>query len=121
MEKDCERVAREFIEGWEAAWNGGHIEQVMSTYADDSVLVGYITAVGKANIEAFLRGLLSEGWNRVEIRITNVREINGLILIGNEYTAFGSGANAGRRIDAKSSHVLSLVDGAYVSVLHTAP
>jgi hypothetical protein len=65
-----------------------------------------------------LNGIFAQGWTKIKIKVTNAREVNGVILVANEYTAFGSGANEGKTLDAKSSHVLSLVDGGYVSVLH---
>jgi len=40
--------------------------------------------------------------------------------IANEYAALGSGANAGKTLDATSSHVFIHVDGAWRLALHVA-
>lgn len=120
MTKAYERSARDFITAYQNAWNEGNFDQLMELYAEDGVLVGFITAEGKQAIESLLRGIRDEGWKRVEIRIKNVREINGLILMANEYSAFGSEQIEGKVLNAKSSHVLAPVNGSYLAVLHTA-
>jgi len=120
MVKSSGEIAQDYITAWENAWNNEGVEATMKLYAPDSVLVGYVTAVGKPDIQDLLNGIFAQGWTKIKIKVTNARELNGVILVANEYTAFGSGVNEGKTLDAKSSHVLSLVDGGYVSVLHTA-
>ena len=120
MTNDYKSIAQEFMKRWESAWNAGDVGELMELYTEESILVGYVTAVGKRAVEELLKGILDQGWKRIEIRITQIREINGIILVANEYSAFGAGVNEGKKLEAKSSHVLALINGSYVSVLHTA-
>ncbi len=115
----AERIAREFIERYEAAWAQG-AEAAAQLYTADSVLVGYMTAIGRAEIHKLLAGIIGQGWTRIKMRAVNVRQIGDVILMANEYTAIGSGANAGKTLDATSSHVLVHADGEWRSALHTA-
>jgi uncharacterized protein (TIGR02246 family) len=115
----AEGIAREFIDRYEAAWAEG-AEAAAWLYTADSVLVGYMTAIGRAEIQKLLNGIIAQGWTRIKMRAVNVRRIGDVILMANEYTAIGSGANAGKTLDATSSHVLVHADGEWRSALHTA-
>jgi Domain of unknown function (DUF4440) len=71
-------------------------------------------------IQKLLAGIIGQGWTQIEMRPVNVRRIGDVILLACAYTAIGSGANAGKTLDATSSHVLVQADGAWRSALHTA-
>jgi uncharacterized protein (TIGR02246 family) len=114
-----ERVAHDFIDRYEAAWARG-AQAAAELYTADSVLVGYMTAIGRAEIQKLLAGIIDQGWTQIEMRPVNVRRIGDVILLACTYTALGSGANAGKTLDATSSHVLVQADGAWRSALHTA-
>lgn len=86
----------------------------------DGVLVGFVTAIGRSQICEVLRGIIGQGWTGIRIQIVNVRQVGGLILIANEYTAIGSGQNAGKTLNASASHVLIESNGEWLSTLHTA-
>jgi uncharacterized protein (TIGR02246 family) len=120
MTNDADQyIALEFIDRYEAAWaQGAHAAAEL--YTADSVLVGYMTAIGRAEIEKLLAGIIGQGWTQIEMRPVNVRRIGDVILLACTYTALGSGANAGKTLDATSSHVLVQADGAWRSALHTA-
>jgi uncharacterized protein (TIGR02246 family) len=115
----AERIAAEFIGRYEAAWAQG-AEAAAKLYTADSVLVGYITAIGRPEILKLLRRIIAQGWTQIRIKAVNVRQIGDVILLACEYTAIGSGANAGKTLDATSSYVLVFTDGAWLSALHTA-
>jgi hypothetical protein len=53
-----------------------------------------------------LQGIIAQGWTRIKIKIVNVRKVGDVILVANAYSAIGSGANAGKTLEAASSHVL---------------
>jgi len=115
----AERIARDFIDRYEAAWAQG-AQAAAQLYTADSVLVGYMTATGRADIEKLLAGIIGQGWTRIKMQPVNVRRIGDVILLACAYTASGSGANAGKTLDATSSHVLVQADGTWRSALHTA-
>jgi uncharacterized protein (TIGR02246 family) len=119
MENAADRIANEFIAHYETAWDQG-AEAVARLYASDSVLVGYATAIGRSEILRLLREIIQQGWTRIKIKTVNVRQVDGIILVAIEYTAFGSGAIAGKTLNATSSHVLVHVNGEWLSTLHTA-
>jgi uncharacterized protein (TIGR02246 family) len=114
-----EHIAGEFIDRYEAAWARG-AEAAAQLYTVDSVLIGYVTAIGRAEIQKLLGGIIGQGWSRIKMQAVNVRRVGEVILMANEYTAIGSGANAGKTLDATSSHVLVHDDGEWRSALHTA-
>jgi uncharacterized protein (TIGR02246 family) len=114
-----QRIARDFIDRYQAAWAQG-AQAAAQLYAVDGVLVGYITAIGRIEIQRLLTGIIGQGWTQIEMRPLNVRRIGDVILLACAYTAIGSGANAGKTLDATSSHVLVHADGAWRSALHTA-
>lgn len=119
LDNHADQIARDFIGRYEAEWNRG-AEAVSRLYAPDAVLVGFVTAIGRSQICELLRGIISQGWTRIRIKIVNVRRVGGVILIANEYTAIGSGENAGKALNATSSHVLVESNGEWLSTLHTA-
>jgi ketosteroid isomerase-like protein len=114
---DPDQIAADYIERWQKLWN----EQlaVAALYTDDSVLVGFRTAVGKTDIAALLQSIRDQAWTGIAIKVVNARAIAGVILVACEYTAIGSGRNAGQTRDGKSSHVLTPIDGAWLSAMHT--
>jgi hypothetical protein len=52
----AERVARDFIARYETAWAQG-AQAAAQLYTADSVLVGYMTAIGRAEIQKLLVGV----------------------------------------------------------------
>jgi uncharacterized protein (TIGR02246 family) len=119
MDGPAERIAEEFLRRYEAAWAAG-AETVAELYTSDSVLVGYVTAIGRSEILKLVRGIIGQGWTQIKIKAVDVRRIGDVVLVANEYTALGSGINAGKTLDATASHVLVYADGAWRSTLHTA-
>jgi len=119
MDDAADRIANEYIQRYEAAWSHG-AEAVAKLYTADSVLVGYITAIGRPEILKLLGEIIGQGWTRIKIKAVNVRKVGDVILVANTYTAIGSGANAGKRLDATASHVLVHAGGEWLSALHTA-
>ena len=96
------------------------VEAVSRLYASDAVLVGLVTAIGRSQICALLRGIIGQGWTSIRIKIVNVRRVGGVILIASEYAAIGSSENAGKTLNAASSYVLVESQGEALSTLDTA-
>jgi uncharacterized protein (TIGR02246 family) len=119
MDATADRIANEFIARYEAAWSRG-ADAVAKLYAIDSVLVGYVTAIGRPAIVKLLSSIIAQGWTSIKIKAVNIRKVGDVILLANEYTAIGSGPNAGKTLDATASHVLVHADGEWLSALHTA-
>src|ERR1700683_1285090 len=119
MDDAAERIAGDFIRRYESAWTKG-AEKVAELYTNDSVLVGYRTATRRTDIFKLLHGIIAQGWTGIKIKAVNARKIGDVVLVAAEYTALGSGANAGKTLDAASSYVLVCVDGAWLVTLHTA-
>jgi hypothetical protein len=94
LDDRADQIARDFISRYEAEWSNG-AEAVSRLYTAGGVLVGFVTAVGRSQICELLRGIIGQGWTSIRIKIVNVRQVGGLILIANEYVATGSGKNAG--------------------------
>jgi uncharacterized protein (TIGR02246 family) len=116
----AEGVANDFAARYEASWNGGP-EAVAKLYTSDSVLVGFVTAIGRSEIQKLLQAIIGQGWTRIKIKILNVRKVGDVVLLVNEYTATGSfGENAGKTLTATASHVLVQTEGEWLSALHTA-
>jgi uncharacterized protein (TIGR02246 family) len=119
MDATANRIANEFIARYEAAWSRG-ADAAAKLYTADSVLVGYVTAIGRPAIVQLLSGIIAQGWTSIKIKVVNIRNVGDVILLANEYTAIGSGPNAGKTLHATASHVLVHADGEWLSVLHTA-
>jgi uncharacterized protein (TIGR02246 family) len=119
MDDVAERIAGDFIRRYESAWTKG-AETVTELYTIDSVLVGYVTAIGRTDIFKLVRGIIAQGWTGIKIKAVNIRKIDDVVLVATEYTALGSGVNAGKTLNATSSYVLVCVDGAWLVTLHTA-
>jgi hypothetical protein len=77
------------------------------------------TAVGRTDIAALLRSILDQGWTGITITIVNARAVAGVVLVASDDAAIGSGTDAGRTREGKSSHVLTQVDGTWLSAMHT--
>jgi uncharacterized protein (TIGR02246 family) len=119
LDDRADQIAREFLSRYEAEWSNG-AEAVARLYAPEGVLVGFVTAIGRSQICEVLRGIIGQGWTSIRIKIVHVRQVGGLILIANDYTAIGSGQNAGKTLNASASYVLVESDGEWLSTLHTA-
>ncbi len=120
MADRADQIANEFISRYETAWNQHGAEAVSKLYTPDSVLVGYVVAIGKPEILKLLRRIIGEGWTGIKLKTVNARKVGDVILVANEYTVIGSGEKAGKTLDTKSSHVLVRRGGEWLSTLHTA-
>jgi uncharacterized protein (TIGR02246 family) len=119
VNESADQIANDFAKRYEAAWTSG-AEATALLYAADGVLVGLVIAIGRSQIRELLQRIIGQGWTRIQIKIVNVRKVGDVILVANEYSAIGSGENAGKTLDAKASHVLVRIDGVWLSTLHTA-
>jgi hypothetical protein len=117
MSANPEQIAVDYIDRWQRLWNESG--PVSTLYTTDSVLVGYRIAIGRADIGALLRAVYDQGWTGIRIRLVNARAASGVILLAAEYTASGGGNRAGETREGKSSHVLTQVDGTWLSAMHT--
>ena len=61
MDDAADQIANEFIARYETAWNHHGAEAVAKLYAPDSVLVGYVIAIGRSEILKLLRGIIGQG------------------------------------------------------------
>ena len=71
-------------------------------------------------IERFLQMLHDQGWKTIAIRLVQARAVAGVVLAVSEFTATGSGANAGKTLNGRSSHVLTETGGVWLSAMHSA-
>ena len=117
MTESPDQIAAAYVAHWENLWNeqGG----VSALYTEDSVLVGFRTAVGRADIAALLQSIIDQGWTGISITVVNVRAVAGVVLVACDYTAVGSGRNAAQTRQGKSSHVLTRVGETWLSAMHT--
>lgn len=120
MAQNADQIATTYITNWENAWNTEGPSAAAKLYTPDSVLIGYVTAVGQTEIEKLLTGIFEQSWTKISIKLVNARKIDNVVLIANEYTASGMGPNEGKTLDAKSSHVLTQVGDTCLSAMHTA-
>jgi ketosteroid isomerase-like protein len=115
-----EQIAAAYMSNYESLWNSDRAASVAKLYAPDSLLIGYAIAVGQGEIEKLLETLFAQGWTRISIKVVKAREVGGVVLVANEYSAHGSGPNAGKTLSGKSSYVLTHIDGAWLAAMHTA-
>jgi ketosteroid isomerase-like protein len=116
---NAEKIGADFVAAYERCWAEG-AASVAQLYAPQAILVGYAIADGRAAIEGLLAGIIAQGWTRTEIKVVKARAIEAGMLVACEYAAIGSGAMAGRRLDAKSSHILVCIDDSWLTAMHTA-
>jgi uncharacterized protein (TIGR02246 family) len=120
MKQSPNDVASAFVRNWEDAWNAQGAAAVAKLYTPDSVLVGAAIAVGPAEIERSLDRLIQLGWTRISINVVNARMVGGVVLLASEFSALGSGPSAGKSLNGRSSHVLTLVGDRWLSAMHSA-
>jgi uncharacterized protein (TIGR02246 family) len=120
MADGVETIASAFNRRWETAWNEDGARDVAGLYAEDAILAGYKVAVGRPAIADLLGAIFAQGWTRIAIRLVHAHRRGNVVFVVNDYTASGTGAKSGETLDAKSSHVLIEVDGAWLSAMHTA-
>jgi hypothetical protein len=117
MSANPEMIAADYIDRWQKLWNeDGAISML---YTTDSVLVGYRIAIGRTDIAALLHAIYEQGWVGISIRLVTAHAVGGVILLAADYTARGSSSLAGQTREGKSSHVLTQVDGTWLSAMHT--
>src|SRR5262249_8631766 len=103
------------------AWNnGGGAHLAAALYTPDSVLVGATIAEGRSAIETQLRMLFQAGWTKVGIKGVNARIVGEGVLAPSKIPPWGRGGNDGKTLSSKSSHVLTEIDGVWLSAMHTA-
>jgi hypothetical protein len=119
-EQNPEEIAATFMRAWEGAWNSQGPTATAQLYTRDSVLVGAAIGIGQPEIERSLGMLHVQGWTKISITVVNARAIEGVVLAACEFTAIGSGPNSGKILNGRSSHALTLVDGAWLSAMHSA-
>ena len=120
MSENPHQIASDFIGRWERTWNEHGAHAVAQLYTPDAILVGYVVVEGREQIARLLQGIVEQGWTGIQIKVVGVRQLGAVILIATEYTASGPEENTGKRLDAKSSHVLTRVGDEWLSAMHTA-
>jgi uncharacterized protein (TIGR02246 family) len=120
MSAGADRIAVEFNHRYEDAWNAQNVAAVVDLYTDDAILVGHSIAVGKNGIAQLLRGIFAQGWTGIEIEAQHARQLGDVVVVANTYVATGSGNSAGKRLEAKSSHVLVRQGQDWRTAMHTA-
>ena len=116
----ADQIAAAFVNRWENTWNSSGAEGAAKLYTPDSVLVGAAIAVGQPAIERALGTLFQQGWTRICIKHVNARAVGGNVLVACEFAAQGSGPNAGKSLNGRSSHVLTQVGDTWLSAMHSA-
>ena|SRR5258708_808106 len=120
MKQSPNEVAFANMSKWESAWNAQGVAAAAKLYTPDSMLIGVAIGIGQPEIERILDRLIQHGWTKISIKVVNVREVGGAVLVASEFSAFGSGPNAGKTLNGRSSHVLTQVDGSWLSAMHSA-
>ena len=115
-----EEIATDFTARWMRSWNDEGPAATARLYTADSMLVGGAMAIGRDAIEKALTGLFNQGWTRIEIVVTHAQAQGNVVLVASTFTAYGAGATAGKTLAGKSTHVLTKIDGVWLSAMHTA-
>ncbi len=63
-----EEIAHAYIKAWEDAWNNEGVKATVKLYAADSVLAGYVTAIGQPEIAKLLSGIFDQGWTKSKLK-----------------------------------------------------
>ncbi len=117
---DPTEIATAFVTAWAEAWNTGGPPATMKLYTPDAMLIGAAMGMGQHEIERLMSILYKQGWTTVKIKVVNARLVGGLVLAACDFTALGSGDKAGTELQGNSSHVLTQVDGVWLSAMHSA-
>ena len=117
---NTEEIAADFVARWTRSWNGEGPAATAQLYTSDSMLAGGALAIGRDAIGKALAGLFNQGWTRIEIAVVHAQARGDVVLVASTFTAHGSGANEGKILAGKSTHVLTKVDGVWLSAMHTA-
>jgi hypothetical protein len=120
MQPTPHAIAADYAARWERAWNTLGAPATGALDTPDSVLIGSSITVGWAEIERLLAAIWAQGWTQISIRMMNARVVGGLVLLAGEFSALGSGANAGKILSGTSSHVLTQVGDTWLSAMHIA-
>jgi len=121
MKHRADQIAAAYVQRWENAWNTDGPSAATKLYTADSVLIGYVFAIGQAEIEKLLTAIFEQGRTKISIKVINARELgDNVVLIASEYTASGVGSNGGKTLEGKSSYVLTQIGDAWLSAMHTA-
>jgi uncharacterized protein (TIGR02246 family) len=120
MDDGAREIAASFANAWGDAWNNGGAPAAARLYAEDSVLVGAAIGIGRREVERLLGALHQQGWTRIVVTVVDARRLDTVVLAVGEFVATGSGPNAGRTLNGKSSRVLTQIGGTWLSAMHTA-
>jgi uncharacterized protein (TIGR02246 family) len=118
MTETAEQIARAYQRQYEALWTSGDAEALAALYTGDAIFTARKIALGRTEIAGALNAMIQRGWTAVTINIRHVRETAGVVLVVSEFTAFGSGPIEGETLGGKSNHVLTEVNGAWLSAMH---
>jgi uncharacterized protein (TIGR02246 family) len=118
MTETAEQIARAYQRQYEALWTSGDADALAALYTENAVFTARRIALGRTEIAAALNAMLQRGWATVTINIRHVGEAAGVVLVVSEFTAFGSGPIEGETLGGKSNHVLTEVNGAWLSAMH---
>jgi len=119
-ELDPEAIAVAFAVRWKTVWNEQGPAATAALYTPDSVLVGRAMASSRPEIARALQAMYDQGWTTLSIKVANARSVGDVVLLAAEFTAFGAGANAGKTLTGRSSHVLVRVGEEWLSAMHSA-
>lgn len=119
-EDAARNAAHDFVARWELAWNGQDARTVAQLYTPDAVFVGSVIAVGQSQITGILQKIMQQGWTKIQMTVAEFRWVGEIVLVAIAYTVTGSGESAGKTLEAKSTHVLTRVNGEWLSAMHTA-
>jgi ketosteroid isomerase-like protein len=116
MKPSPREIAAAFARRWENAWNSEGTAATAKLYTPDAFLVGMTIATGRGEIESALQ----QGWSKISIDVVQAREVAGVVLVASEFSAFGSGPNAGKVLNGRSTHVLTQIGNTWLSAMHSA-
>ncbi|MGP0092771.1 MAG: YybH family protein [Xanthobacteraceae bacterium] len=120
MKPNPQEIAAAFARRWENAWNSEGAAATAKLYTPDALLVGMTIAAGRGEIESALDRLFQQGWSKISINVVQAREVAGVVLVAGEFSAFGSGPNAGKVLNGRSTHVLTQIGNTWLSAMHSA-
>lgn len=118
MTDAAELIARDYQRQYEALWMSGDAEALAALYTEDAMFTARRIALGRTEIATALNAMLQRGWTAVTINIRHVNETSGVVLVVSEFTAFGSGPIDGETLGGKSNHVLTKMNGTWLSAMH---
>src|SRR5260370_29344546 len=120
VNKNTKEIAATTMSKYESLWNSQGASAVANLYTPDSLPVGYAIASGRTEIEKLLGAIFDQGWSKISIKVIEARGLCDAVLVANEYSAQGSGPNAGKTLNGKSTYVLANIGNTWLAAMHTA-